>query len=53
MQKWMHALMLGMEILDDIQKMLMGQATSFSFIWGNRSFTVSFTPIPAPPPPTG
>jgi hypothetical protein len=50
MQKWMHALMLGMEILDDVQKMLLGQAASFSFVWGNRSFTVTFTPVTPPTP---
>lgn len=49
MSKWMRAMMLGMEILHDIELILAGQATSFTFMWNGTSFTVSVTPPKAPP----
>jgi len=42
--KWLHALQLGIEILDDVQKLIAGQAASFSFTWQGRKFSVSIDP---------
>ena len=50
MAKWLHALYLGIEILDDVQKLITGQAASFTFSWQGRSFTVTINPA-APPQP--
>lgn len=42
--KWLHALQLGIEILSDVESLLTGGSTSFTFAWKGRTFNVSINP---------
>ena len=44
MFRWPKALALGLTILNDVAQLLAGEATSFSFSWQGRSFTVTIAP---------
>ena len=44
MAKWLHALQLGIEILADVEALLLGVGTSFTFAWHGRKFTVTINP---------
>ena len=44
MAKWIHAMQIGFEILSDVEAVLAGTQSSFTFSWGGRSFTVTVDP---------
>lgn len=46
-----RAIALGVELLADVESLLAGTGTSFSFSWGGRSFTVNISdPLTSTPP---
>lgn len=47
-----RAIALGVEILGDLEQLVAGVGTTFSFSWQGRTFTVNIGEgPPAPPPP--
>ena len=39
--KWISAIQLGVEILSDIELLLAGQTTQFTFSWHGKKFNVT------------